>query len=106
MDRTAAHRQEIAEKGSRRVLAGQLRLLQARKAEVEDLRRRGGGPDDGLANDLAGIRFVLRAALLAGGLTGAWREKVERSEREARDLFRRTVAGTGGAGDGAPGRQP
>ena len=70
------------------MLDRQLRLLQAKRAEVEDLRRRGGGPDDVLANDLAGIRFVLRAALLARGLTEAEREELERREREAEGLLR------------------
>ena len=84
----------------RSTTTAQLRLLEKKRAELETPRPVGVGPDDGLANDLAGIRFVLRAALLAGGLTEAEREKMERSEREARDLLRRTVAGTGGAGGG------
>jgi hypothetical protein len=87
MDPTTSQRRQIADEGGRRVLAGQFRLLEVKRAEVEDPRRRGGGPDDALANDLAGIRFVLRAALLAGGLTEAEREELERSEREARELL-------------------
>ena len=85
------HRGEIAE-GDGSMLAGQLRLLEEKRAEVEALRQRGGGPDDALAKDLAGVRFVLRAALLADGLTEAKREELERSERVARELLRRTVA--------------
>ena len=75
----------------RRMIADQLRLLEARRVEVEALRPAGAEPDDGLANDLAGVRFVLLAALLAGGLTVAKREELERSEREARELLGRVV---------------
>ena len=86
------------------MLAGQLRLLEAKRAEVEA--PAGAGPDDGLANDLAGIRFVLRAALLSQGLTDVGREELERPEHEARQLLRRAVAGTGEAGGGgAPWRR-
>ena len=99
MDRTSAHRQENAGEGNR-ALAGQLLLLEPKRAEVKALRLRGVGPDDGLANDLAGIGFVLRAALLTDGLTEAEREELERREREAWDLLRRVVAGTEGAGSG------
>ena len=73
------------------MIADQLRLLEARRVEVEALRPAGAEPDDGLANDLAGVRFVLLAALLAGGLTVAKREELERSEREARELLGRVV---------------
>ena len=69
MDWVASQRREIADEGGRRVLARQLRLLKVKRAEVETPRPAGAGPEDGLANDLAGIRFVLRAALLSQGLT-------------------------------------
>lgn len=72
----------------RGTITAQLRLLEEKRAELETPRPAGVGPDDGLANDLAGIRFVLRAALLAGGLDEAEREKLERREREARKLLR------------------
>ena len=71
------------------MVAGQLELLEARRAGVEALRHFGAEPDDGLANDLAGVLLVLRAALLAGGLTSAERREMERSERAARELLRR-----------------
>lgn len=107
MERTTAQRQEIAGEGRCRDLAVQLRLLEEKRGEIQAMHRRGAGPDDALANDLAGTRFVLRAALLAGGLTEAKREEPERSEHEARKLLRRVVTGTGGAGGGSsPGRQP
>ena len=69
------------------MVAAQLRLLEEKGAEVEALRRRGGGPDDVLADAPAGIGFVLRTALLAGGLTEAEREELERREREAKALL-------------------
>ena len=87
-DRTSGWRPKIAGKEDRGSLAGQLRLLEAKRAEVEALRRRGRRPDDGLANDLAGVLFVLRAALLADGLSTAERHGLKRREREARELLR------------------
>ena len=93
MDRTAAQRREIADEGDQRALAGQIRLLEAKRAEVEGLRRRRGKEcDDELANDFAGIRFVLRAALLTSRLTVAERNGLERREREARELLREDTA--------------
>ena len=69
------------------MLAEQLRLLEAKGGEVEGLRERGGRADEALANDLAGIRLVVSAALLAGGLGEVEREELGRREREARELF-------------------
>ena len=63
-------------------------MLEAKRAEVGALRRRGGGLDDALANDLAGIRFVLRAAILSSEWLGVdHRNELERCEREARELL-------------------
>ena len=77
----------------RSTIAAQLRLLEEKNAEVGTPRPVGARPNDALANDLAGIWLVLIAALLAGGLTEVRREKLERSECEARELFRRAAIG-------------
>ena len=87
-------------KASRPLLDGQLRLLEARKGDVEALVGRGGGADDeaaadALLNDLAGVRLVLRAVLLGGagpaGLPQEERRGLEGFEREARELFRKAA---------------
>ena len=73
----------------RRLLAGQIELIETRREEVLALRGRGGGDvGEDLTNDLVGARLVIRAALLAGGLTEIEREGLERSEREATALLR------------------
>lgn len=62
----------------------QLRLLEVKRAEGQGLRRLGGEPNDDFADDLAGIRSVLRAALLFNGrLIGTERDESEQCEREA-----------------------
>lgn len=76
----------------RRLLAEQLELLKAKKGEVEALRRRGGRAREGLADDLVGVIFVFRAALLAGGFPEANRELLEGSERVARQLLREVLS--------------
>lgn len=76
----------------RRLLAEQLDLLEAEKGEVEALREGGGRAREGLADDLVGIVFVLRAALLAGGLPEAERGVLEDFERTARDLLREILS--------------
>lgn len=89
MNRIASRHREIADEGGRRTLAEQPELLEAKRAEVKALRQRGGGPDDSLTNDLAGVRSVLRAALLLGeALADVEQEKLENPEREALELLR------------------
>ena len=81
MHREDEQRRGIADGGRRLLLTGQLRLLDAKKEEVHALRERGGAGSScvkALANDLAGARFVLSAALLAGGLGKTEREDLER----------------------------
>lgn len=84
------------------LLAGHLRLLDAKREGVHALRERGGeSPScvEALVNDLVGIKLVVSAALLAGGIGEAKREDLERREREARELLRGTWA-LGSAGRG------
>ena len=69
------------------MLDEQLQLLAAKRGEVEVLRKREGRADEDLADDLAGIRLVLSAALLSQGLDEAERGELERREREARGLL-------------------
>ena len=75
--------------GRRLPLAEQLRLLEIGRRQVRALRERGGSPSrvEALANDLAGARFSVSAALLASGIGQAEREDLERREREARELL-------------------
>ena len=83
------------------LLTGQLRLLEVKRGEVRTLRERGGSSSyvEALANDLVGIRLVLSAALLAGGIGEAERGELERCEREALELLRETwVLGSAGRG--------
>lgn len=54
---------------------------------------------DAIANDLVGVRLVIRAALavpLPEGVTGAAREELLRQEREAGDLLRVVLLALGG----------
>ena len=74
--------------GDRQLLKEQLELLKTKKVEVDALLASGGEVDQALADDLVGIVFVIRAALLSGSLSGVEREEVERSERTARELLR------------------
>lgn len=71
----------------RHLLDEQLKLLKAKRGEVEVLRGRGSQADEDLANDLVGSRLTLSAELLAGGLGDNEREELERHEHEARELF-------------------
>ena len=82
--------------GRRRLLlVGQLRLLDDKREEIRTLRERGGGRSpsriEALANDLVGIRLVLSAELLAGGLDEAERDGLQRREREARKLLQQVM---------------
>ena len=80
------------------LLDGQLRLLEERRADVAALLEPGGERDEAavdlMANDLVGVRLVLRASLLAPptGATGAARDELELREREASDLLGAVLA--------------
>ena len=90
MDREGERRGGTADGGSRLLLAGQLRLLEAKREQIRTLRERDGGDysfREAFANDLVGIRLVLSAALLSQGLDEAERDELERREREARELL-------------------
>ena len=78
---------------SRLLLAGQIELIETRREEVLALRGLGvGDTGEALANDLVGARFVIRAALLAGGIADAEREGLARAEWEATALLREVLA--------------
>lgn len=69
--------------------------MEARRADVAALVEPGGEPDenlvDDIADDLVGVRLVIRAALAVpppGGISGASREALELREREAAELLR------------------
>lgn len=77
------------------LLAGQIQLLEDRRADVADGLKVGGRHDeilvDAVASDLVGVRLVIRAALAVPpprGALEAAREKLERREREAENLLR------------------
>lgn len=94
MDREDEHCRRISDGERSLLLAGQLRLLRTKGEEVRTLCGRGGGGSsrgEALANDLVGIRLVLNAALLTGGLGESEREELQRREREARELLREAV---------------
>ena len=79
----------------RTLLDDQLRLLEARRGEVEVLTERGDRAGDSLLNDLVGARLVVRSVLLGGidvgGLSREERCALEDSEREARGLLLRAA---------------
>lgn len=90
------------------LLVEQLRLLEEKKDEARKILDRGRESEEVLAheiaNDLAGIRFVIRAAVNRCD-SGPWRDELELREREALDLLRevvrpnserRALGGTGG----------
>lgn len=90
------------------LLIEQLRLLEEKKGEARELLDRGRESDEVLAheiaNDLAGIRFVIRAAVNKCG-PGPRRDELDLREREALELLRevvrpiserRALGGTGG----------
>lgn len=69
------------------LLASQIELVGARRADVARLKEAGGEYDevllDAIANDLVGARLVIRAALAVpspGGLSAADREELELQE--------------------------
>lgn len=76
------------------LLDEQLLLLEEKKAEAQELLDRGNGNDEVLAheiaNDLAGIRFVIRAALNRSA-PGPRRDELEALELEAREMLREVV---------------
>lgn len=76
------------------LLDEQLLLLEQKKAEAREILDRGRGADEVLAheiaNDLAGIRFVIRAALNRCA-PGPRRDELEARELEARELLREVV---------------
>lgn len=76
------------------LLDEQLLLLKQKKAVARELLDRGRSADEVLAheiaNDLAGIRFVIRAAL-NGCAPGPRRDELEALELEAREIFREVV---------------
>lgn len=90
MDREDERRRGIVDGGRRLLLARQLRLLEVKSEEVRNTRERSESAScvEAIANDLAGIRFVLTAALLAGDVGETEREDLERREREARESLR------------------
>ena len=79
----------------RTLLDDQLRLLEARRGDVEALVERGDRAGDSLLNDLVGVRLVVRSVLLGGigvgGLSKEERRALEDSEREARGLLLRAA---------------
>lgn len=87
------------------LLAEQLGLLEEKKREVPELLRRGDRPGQDIADELAGIRMVILAALLHFGGSEAERDELRLREREARALLREVMlpplegGGPSGAGD-------
>lgn len=90
------------------LLNEQLLLLKQKKSEARELLDRGRNADEVLAheiaNDLAGIRFVIRAAL-NGCALGPRRDELELRELEAREILCEVVrpASEGRAPDGIGG---
>ena len=91
---------DIPRSTNRPLLDEQLRLIEERRRDVADLLMEPGvvrdeALVDNVANDLAGARLVIRAALAApppGGISGAAREELRNREREAGDLLRAVLA--------------
>ncbi len=80
--------------------------MEEKKHEVPELLRRGDRPGQAIADELAGIRMVILAALLRGiGGPGAKRDELRLREQEARELLREVVLpplegrAAGGAGE-------
>lgn len=70
------------------LVAEQLELLETIKNKVRLLLARGESVEEPLVDDIMGIVLVLRAALLADEALHPGREKLDVSEREARQLLR------------------
>ncbi len=74
------------------LLTEQLLLLEDKKRQVPELLRQGDCPGQEIADELAGIRMVILAALLQGiGGSGAGRAELRSREQEARELLREVV---------------